>query len=186
MTSVVGFGAGHKKWMMEVYVEIVILAGSGTLQHVFAGKPVGKADRGSTNSRDTQPDTSTLGTQRSSKHTQGHQHTREIVEACVSMNLKEEENTQPKIAQISKSFSGLHFCALAVRSSYLVKPTVVQCSYWLLWIQNLPEQTKPYMTFLLTWPLAIGQWPTYLTYIPGLPTHLPPQPSGSRHIIFRI
>ena len=45
-------------------------------QHVFAGKPVGKADRGSTNSRDTQPDTSTLGTPRSSKHTQGHQHTR--------------------------------------------------------------------------------------------------------------
>ena len=76
MRSVVGFGAGHKKWMMEVYVEIVILAGSGTLQHVFAGKPVGKADRGSTNSRDTQPDTSTLGTPRSSKHTQGHQHTR--------------------------------------------------------------------------------------------------------------
>ena len=45
--------AGHKRWMMEVYVEIVILAGSGIWdlglqeqqqqQHVFAGKPVGKA-----------------------------------------------------------------------------------------------------------------------------------------------
>ena len=61
LMSVVGLvGVWHKKWMMEVYVEIVILAGSGTAAAAAAAcvrretsRQSSKADRGSLNPRDT-------------------------------------------------------------------------------------------------------------------------------------
>ena len=61
LLSVVGLaGVWHKKWMMEVYVEIVILAGSGTAAAAAAAcvrretsRQSSKADRGSLNPRDT-------------------------------------------------------------------------------------------------------------------------------------